>query len=167
MSTLQLIACKCPRTPPAVYMAVAEQMSLGWVIHLLSLLLHFFLAAVWACWSGTYICLAVTALRLREVTNGSDHMVKLCLNLACIRVVGVLEDRAQLPLQFWSFQAAASLKALDVMTRGKHDSRRMLGSLLGNHLSHVDRASEMTLAGITMVAITTAQSFPWHKKPVL
>lgn len=90
-----------------------------------------FLAAVWACWSGTYICLSVTALRPGGVTNGGICMVKLCLNLASIRVVGVLEDRAQLPLQFsGSFQAAASLKALDVMTRGKHEQPQDAGKLV-------------------------------------
>lgn len=48
-------------TPPAAYVAVTEQMSL---IHLLSPLLHFFLAAVSARWRGSYICLAVmTVLR--------------------------------------------------------------------------------------------------------
>lgn len=64
-----------------------------------------------------------------------------------------------------SFQKAASLKALDVMTRGKREQPQ--DACLGNHLSCVDRVSEMTLAVITMVMITTAQPFPWHKKPVL
>lgn len=74
---------------------------------------------------------------------------------------------AQPPPQFWSFQAAASLKALDVMTRANTSSPRTLRRLVGNHLSHTDSASEMTLAELTMVVIATAQPFPRHKKPVL
>lgn len=58
------------------------------------------------------------AQRFGEVTDGSDCRVKLGLNLASPRVAGVLEDSTAPDL---SFQKAASLKVLDVMTRGNRE----------------------------------------------
>lgn len=69
------------------------------------------------CWRAVYICLAVMTLRCGEVTNGNDCRVNLALNLTSTRVAGGLEDRAILPLQFLSFQKAASFKTLDMMTQ--------------------------------------------------
>lgn len=70
----------------------------------------------WAQWFG-------------EVTNGSDCNVKLGSNLASTRVAGALEDSTAVAPDL-SFQKAASLKALDVMTRGNREQPQDAGKLI-------------------------------------
>lgn len=64
-----------------------------------------------------------------ESTNGSDCNVKLGSNLASTRVAGALEDSTAVAPDL-SFQKAASLKALDVMTRGNREQPQDAGKLI-------------------------------------